>query len=168
MNNILNKPYTRKNYADFAVMANKNEMRIEITSDAAYALKEYEMLENENIVDFRVTQQYQNKKRLEEITIELNQADKDYEDILATPIEYTNGFLYKPKYVQDSYALLIAADIFPLIIWDSSETNYIEMTKTDLLQLSMFLKNIVEPAFQQRKNKRKILLEEKAAVEQVV
>lgn len=161
MNNILNKPFTDENYARFAINANDNGQRIIEYNDSFYALYPYEDLQDGNIVDLREDVEYIKQQRLLEIEEELKQADTDYENVLNTPYEYTNGYKYKPKYIEDSYVLLIAADVFPLTIWDASEINSVEMAKNDLIALSMFLKQIAEPAFQTRKNLRKTLLEEK-------
>ena len=111
--------------------------------------------------EFRFKEDVLKEIRLQEIEQELAQVDRLYEITMNTPILYTNGHYYKPRYVQESYVLLLAADIFPITIWDSTELNSVEMAKNDLLILSMFLKGIAEPAFQERKTNRLSLLLEK-------
>lgn len=66
MTNILTKPYTDKNYADFAVIANSNGQRIEISENAAYALFDYEELQNGQIIDVSLTEEYKAKILAEE------------------------------------------------------------------------------------------------------
>lgn len=61
MTNILKKPYTDKDYADFAVMANSNGQRTEQDDVAVYALYVHEELKNGEIVDISQTQEYKDK-----------------------------------------------------------------------------------------------------------
>lgn len=68
MNNILTKPYTDKDYADFAVLANANGQRTEQDDSAVYALYTYEQLQNGEIVDISGTQEYKDKIALEKKT----------------------------------------------------------------------------------------------------
>lgn len=166
MANILKQPYTNEQYAEFAVLANENNKRIELYDSNAYALCDYEKLIDGEIVDLRNDDEYKKQNRLKDIEKELEETDKTYNVTIDTPVLYGNGQCYKPRYVQESYVLLLAADIFPITIWDASEINSTEMTKTDLLQLSMFLKAIAEPAFQERKSKRLELLLEKQKLEE--
>lgn len=106
---------------------------------------------------------YEKEMRIKEIDRLLNVADETYETVLKTPIQYVNGYAYKPEYIS-SYALLIAANNFPLTIWDCSELNGVQMTRDELTALSIFLKNTAEPAFQFRKTTRRTLLEERATL----
>ncbi|MDL2280308.1 DUF4376 domain-containing protein [Selenomonadales bacterium OttesenSCG-928-I06] len=62
MMNILNKPYTNPQYAEFAHLANQDGKRIEITEMAAYMLAENEILENNEIVDISNTKEYKDQK----------------------------------------------------------------------------------------------------------
>lgn len=164
MNKLL-KPYTELERTDFIVENNHNKgLRIEETETALYALKDSEILQNDEILDISDTTEYKNKIRLIEIGAELIKADSDYQIVLDTPVEYTNSFSYKPGYIE-SYALLIASGVNPLIIWDSTELNSVSMTIEELIALTAFLKNLAEPAFQTRKTIRKLLIEEKAELE---
>lgn len=99
--------------------------------------------------------------RLTGINDELMKIDITYQNTLNTPVVYTNGFTYKPTYI-NGYALLIASGVSPMDIWDSSELSSVSMTTSELTELTLFLKSIAEPAFQTRKLSRKPLLEERA------
>lgn len=61
MTNILTKPYTNKDYADFAVMANSNGQRTEQDDNAVYALYAHEALQNGTIVNISDTDEYKTK-----------------------------------------------------------------------------------------------------------
>lgn len=61
MTNILTKPYTDKDYADFAVLANSNVQRTEQDDIAVYALYDYEELQNGQIMDISNTDDYKAK-----------------------------------------------------------------------------------------------------------
>lgn len=61
MTNILTKPYTDKDYADFVVIANLDRQRIEIDENTVYALYDYEVLQNGQIVDVSNTDDYKAK-----------------------------------------------------------------------------------------------------------
>lgn len=63
VDNILTKPYTDKDYADFAVMVNINGQRTEQDDNAVYALYPYEELQNGQIVDISNTHDYKSKKQ---------------------------------------------------------------------------------------------------------
>jgi len=69
MANILNKPYTDKDYADFAVIANSNGQRTEQSDTAVYALYPYEKLQNCQIVDISETEDYKAKIAAEQNAI---------------------------------------------------------------------------------------------------
>ncbi len=56
--NILTKPYTDKNYADFAVYANETQRRIEDYNGDKYALLTSELLDNGTIQDISQTPEY--------------------------------------------------------------------------------------------------------------
>ena len=121
-------------------------------------------VQRNKFIDIRDTDEYKKKIRLEAINGELAKADTDYATIMNTAIEYSNGHFYKPSYIQSSYISLIAANQFPLVIWDSTEieANAVEFTLEELIALSLFLKTVAEPAFQTRKKTRSALLIEKA------
>jgi len=65
MNNILKKPYTNEQYAQFAGNANQNGQRIETDNTAAYALFDNEAVKNGEIVDISDTDEYKTKKLAE-------------------------------------------------------------------------------------------------------
>lgn len=162
MTNKLIKPYTNEDKIDFIVENNHNNgLRIEETETALFALEDFEIVQNDQIIDISGSGEYKNKIRLNQIESELIKADSDYQIMLNTPVKYTNDFYYKPSYVE-SYALLIASGVGPLTIWDAVELNSVSMTIEELTELTAFLKNIAEPAFQARKIARKTLLEEKS------
>lgn len=77
MSNILIKPYTRQQYADFAVMANQNGQRIEQTDNAVYVLYPYEEIQNGEIVDISQTSEYIQEQK----NIQINQIILSYADI---------------------------------------------------------------------------------------
>ena len=59
MLNVLLKPYTEKQRADFVVKNNHNNgLRIEETETALYALHDYELLQNGEVVDLRNDEAY--------------------------------------------------------------------------------------------------------------
>ncbi len=58
MTNILQQPYSIEQYAQFAGQANQNRQRIELQDGNAYALAEYEKLENGIIIDLRDDSNY--------------------------------------------------------------------------------------------------------------
>lgn len=83
MINILTKPYTDKDYAEFAVAANSNGQRTEQDDNAVYALYCHEELQNGQIVDISSTDDYKAKvltqKKAEKKTqleIQLEELDK--------------------------------------------------------------------------------------------
>ena len=97
--NILLKPYTNIEYAEFAHNANQVGKRIEITEVAAYMLAENEALENDEIVDISSTEEYQAKKlaELKCFYIDIVQSmldekvkEKGYDSIF-TAISYINS-----------------------------------------------------------------------------
>lgn len=69
MTNILNKPYTDKDYADFAVMANTNGQRIEQNDETLFALYPYEKIQNGTIVDLSSNEEYKVKVLTEQNAI---------------------------------------------------------------------------------------------------
>lgn len=82
MSNILTKPYTDKDYADFAVMANSNGQRTEQDDNAVYALYDYEKLQNGQIINISDTDDYKaqintqtNDIRKTEIQEQINSLD---------------------------------------------------------------------------------------------
>lgn len=63
MTNILNKPYTNKQRADFAKLANSNGLRIEKHGDSLYALYGHEAVQDGEIVNISNTAEYLEKCR---------------------------------------------------------------------------------------------------------
>lgn len=107
-------------------------------------------------------------KRLAKIDTELLKADEDYAEQLNTPVEYTNGHLYKPKWAEETYISLLSAgslmpSLFPQVIWDSTELeeNAVEMTLDELKELTAYLATIQQGYFNARKVKKSALLAEK-------
>ena len=75
-------------------------------------------------------------------------------DDLNTPVEYTNGHFYKPKWADAIYYGLLQKgvvwpELFPMRIYDSTgeEENVVEMTYQDLRDLALFLEQKREEAF---------------------
>lgn len=81
---ILRKPYTKEDYIKLVKECNKNgNRRIEIHQGNAYALFEYEKVENGKVIDLRETDEYKTKElqkqkeeRSKEILEELDYLDK--------------------------------------------------------------------------------------------
>lgn len=116
----------------------------------------------------RTDEEVAKNKRLAEIDIELTKADEDYTTQLDTPIQYTNGHWYKPKWAEETYISLLSAGnlmptLFPQVIWDSTELeeNAVEMTLEELTQLTAYLANIQQTFFNTRKAVKSALLTEK-------
>ena len=66
MTNILTKPYTNEQYAQFSTEANQNGQRIEILDDKVFALYSHEKLENDEIIDISDTPEYKAEQELKE------------------------------------------------------------------------------------------------------
>ena len=81
MTNILTKPYTGKDYADFVVLANSNGQRVEQDDNAVYAFYEYEELQNGQIVDVSNTDDYKVKKQAQENAIKKADLQSQIDDI---------------------------------------------------------------------------------------
>ena len=89
MTNILTKPFTDKDYADFAHNANANGQRTEQDDKAVYALYAYEELQNGQIVDISATEEYKAKVLMTENTVkkaELQSQIDELEKSQARPI----------------------------------------------------------------------------------
>ena len=112
------------------------------------------------LTDITNTPQYISTQRKKEIRQELLEADIIYNSFIDTPVQYTNGFYYKPKYVND-YVLMVASGL-SYEIWDASELHSGIMTALQIRDLALFLKLKAEPEFQSRKEKRRLLLQELA------
>ena len=114
---------------------------------------------------------YEQEQRLQQIKIKLVQADETYAKQLDTPVQYTNGHLYKPKWVEETYISLLTAGsmiptMFPMLIWDSTELekNAVLMTLEELQTLTMYLANIQQQFFNERKALKSQLLNEKKEI----
>lgn len=57
------KPYTGKEYAEFAHLANQNSQRVEQDESSFFALYDYEKLENGQIVDVSESEEYIAQKK---------------------------------------------------------------------------------------------------------
>lgn len=130
-----------------------------------------------------VSQEYVSKVRLKEIEHEIEQIENNYREYLDLETVYTNGKTYRIRYAEESYQTLIAAETslqmlkagmseeeaakissnFPLKIWDSSklEENAIDMTFAELVELALFLKNLQQAAWDERKAQIALLEAEK-------
>lgn len=87
-----------------------------------------------------------------------SQAFASYQNKLNTPIEYTNGYTYKPKWAETVYAGLLQKgallpQLFPLKIYDSTEKEERAqiMTMQELTALSIFLAQAQERFFAEYK-----------------
>lgn len=158
-------PYTDDEKADFIVSFNhQRNLRIEETKIGLFALEEDEIIEDDKPVK---NPNYEKEKRLKEISNELIQLEKEYNEFLEKPLTYDNGHLYKVIWAQDSYADLILAgqihsELFPLPIYDSThlEENRVAMTLPELIQLSTFLITKQQEAYNLYSSKRSQLLKE--------
>ncbi len=87
-----------------------------------------------------------------------SEAYENYKAKLDTPVEYTNGHLYKPKWAEEVYAGLlqkgaILPNLFPLKIWDATEIeeNAVSMSIAELTALTIFLAGKQEQYFNEYK-----------------
>lgn len=117
---------------------------------------------NNNLVSRENDKDYLDSQRKKEIQQELINADITYNKFIDTPVKYLNNFYYKPKYVND-YVLMVASGL-SYEIWDTSELHSEIMNTQQIKELALFLKQKTEPEFQNRKEKRRILLEELATL----
>lgn len=158
----LNKPYIEQERINFIVENNHQKgYLIQETDNALLALGPDA-----------------NEQRLSEIELELSQAETDYTTQLDTAVPYATSedeegnktcHMYKPKWAEETYISLLTAgqlmpDMFPMTIWDATELeeNAVEMTLAELTKLTLYLANIQQQYFNQRKAKKSALLEEKA------
>lgn len=83
--------------------------------------------------------------------------EEEYNFIVQTPVQYTNGLYYEPEYSQQYYTLLqkYLDDEMTLDIWDASGKieNVKKMNKKELTELTRFLEDICEKAYQQKRIK---------------
>ena len=74
----------------------------------------------------------------------IEQANKDYEAKLVTPVEYTNGHTYKPEWVALYYLPAIQYMEFPYPVESADSIIPTSMTKEELNDLSAFLSGKVK------------------------
>lgn len=79
----------------------------------------------------------------------IEQANKDYEAKLVTPVEYTNGHTYKPEWVSMYYVPAIQYMEFPYPVESADSIVPTNMTKEELNALSAFLSGKVKDFLQE-------------------
>lgn len=79
----------------------------------------------------------------------IEQANKDYEMKLSTPVEYTNGHTYKPEWVSMYYVPAIQYMEFPYPVESADSIVPTNMTKEELNALSAFLSGKVKDFLQE-------------------
>lgn len=153
--------------ADWKFNENCLETQEEIVRDGLSG----ELFLKSNYDTLITTDNYKKKVRLAEIEAELNSADDTYTTYLDTPVQYINGFYYKPKYVQETYISLITAgtinpSLFPMVIWDSTELeeNAVSMSLSELISLTTYLAGVQQIAFNSRKQQRASLIVEQQSL----
>lgn len=120
------------------------------------------------------TNEYMTNTRLAQIEVEILRAKSDYENVMATPVEYKNGKMYKPNYATDKYIEMLSAEfalkqagltgsLFPKLINDSSKLseNSVNMTYDELMDLTIFLSHKAETAWKEKATTINALLVEK-------
>lgn len=110
MLNILQKPYTDKDYADFAVNANQNGQRTEQDDTAVYALYSYEVLINGEIVDISTTPEYiaeQIKKQKQQYFNDYTAKLIEYKRAIETTDLYRDLGKLTPEVAQSQRQLLL-------------------------------------------------------------
>lgn len=144
-----------------------------------FCLMPYEKVKDGQIIDVSDTDIYKNQIRLGEIEKELIQAEADYVAALDSPIEYTNGHTYKPRYAAETYQAMLSSElvlkqaeseisIFPKTINDSTQlsANAVSMTYEELMTLTLFLAQKAEIAWNEKAVKINDLLTEKTTIEE--
>jgi hypothetical protein len=99
---------------------------------------------------------YTNINLDEETNKKIQEIEDWFQFAITTPVKYTNGLYYEPEYSQQYYTLLqkYLDDDMTLTIWDVSGTieNSKKMTKKELTDLTKFLAEIYEKAYQHKRN----------------
>jgi hypothetical protein len=111
------------------------------------------MIKDKKLVDISKTQEYQNrvdKKAYEQL---IKEETVKYDAFLETPVTYM-GHNYLPRY-SDDYAILLNRANFPVVIWDCTGLKSKQMTKLDLQSLKSYLDELIDEAYQEKKNKIK-------------
>ena len=116
---------------------------------------------------------YDRLVKIREIDSQLNECDGKYNEYLDTPLQFTNGHLYKPKWVDDgTYGKLLTCiehgiAQYPLPIWDATEKaeNMVEMDEPTFMSLIAFLGAAQQTAFNVRKEAKSKLIAQKEQLE---
>lgn len=105
---------------------------------------------NEEFERFELVSSVQNK--------DVTAAQIEYDYRLDTPVEYTNGFTYKPKWAEEIYVGLLEKGLafeglFPMTIYDSTKLaeRAVSMSLQDLQELTMFLAIVQQQYFDAKK-----------------
>lgn len=118
--------------------------------------------------DYELLQQ---KQALNE---QLSKADQDYNEFLNTPIQFTNGCMYKVKWIDDgTYTKLITGAQaglvkFPIEVWDATEKaeNMRSMSQEEFGQLCAWLALTQQQAFNTRKQLKSSILSQLEELEE--
>jgi hypothetical protein len=104
---------------------------------------------NKKLVNIANTQQYQVKYNIKKYEKLIRQAKADYDKFRETPVAYTNGQYYLPRYVDD-YAKL-ALKQFPMEIWDATGLHSQLMSSTEFNALRRWLEDLDNRAYKIKK-----------------
>lgn len=111
------------------------------------------MIKDKKLVDISKTQEYQNRVDRKAYEQLIKEATIKYDTFLETPVTYM-GHNYLPRY-SDDYAILLNRSNFPVVIWDCTGLKSRQMTKSDLQSLKSYLDELIDEAYQDKKNKIK-------------
>lgn len=128
--------------------------------------------------DFQIVEnpQYEILQQLNTLNSEYNDADTTYNNILETPVTFTNGKTYKPSWItDDTYPRILVGAMagaieFPIDIWDSTQLkeNMVSMDSETFGALCVYLTTIQMNAFNDRKNAQDILNQRIAIVQESI
>jgi hypothetical protein len=104
---------------------------------------------NRKLVNIANTQQYQTKYNIKKYEQLIKQAKEDYDKVMSTPVQFTNGLYYLPRYADDFAKL--ATKKFPQEIWDASGINSKLMSSSEFLALKSFIEGIADRAYKNKK-----------------
>lgn len=164
----LTKPAEYDNVSTAAgIYVRKNIEKITVTAENEEEIEKYTYLEclmTEGEYNNYILQKYITSNILDEDDTPEYQT---YKNKLNEPIQYTNGFYYKPKWAEKVYLNLINIGtmfpfMFPKRIFDVTDKyeNSVEMTVEELKALAVFLANKQEEYFQEYKAARAVAKEE--------
>lgn len=111
---LLEKPYTQSQYNKFVEECNNDgKLRIELHNGNAYAMYDYEIFENGEVIDRRGTEEYEAEQaeiskaqRKEEIEAELEELDKKRIRAVCEPdVTRDNGITWLEYYNNQIIAL---------------------------------------------------------------